>query len=481
MAYARQRGNQVLIVHGERDPDTRKVQQRTLLTLYSKPEARAALAADDPSGRRLEALMRLAHPEVGLDWKRLRKEIRELLTILPDEHDYGEERLRSRFRDGLRAFTRQLALADPQHLLSSARLIQEHRHELSWLADFIRWRVELCEQAESQWNGDDAFHWRFTIRGREVPSDVEGRVAALWEKGDLQQATLVIRLLGECFPEDPELHNYLGLIALEQRRLDEAAGEFQKAIELGRRMFPKRIPKDDYWRNDRTRPYMRGLRNLSLTFLRAARWDEALGVCERLERECGDRITAMSHRAAIFVNTERWPEAVGAALFVRGLDPSEDLVAGLALFEVGRRKDAITSFLHGALNYPRAARLLLGRSSPAAPKHWEEGEDHNVGVSLVRNLHVYLKAPTRAGLSFFRRLVAEPQVSALLCEIEEVKRRWANERGEGRDAFDRMTVMQSLELAVERACEIAKALGVPEDAPAPVPLRRRRGSRPRVH
>ena len=43
MAYVRRRGNQLAIVQGERDPQTRKVQQRILFTLYSKPEALEAL------------------------------------------------------------------------------------------------------------------------------------------------------------------------------------------------------------------------------------------------------------------------------------------------------------------------------------------------------------------------------------------------------------------------------------------------------
>lgn len=77
-----------------------------------------------------------------------------------------------------------------------------------------------------------------------MPHDVEEQAAELWEKRDLQRAEPVFRLLGECFPEDPECHNYLGLIALEQGRLDDAAFRFRKTIELGRRMFPKRIAKE---------------------------------------------------------------------------------------------------------------------------------------------------------------------------------------------------------------------------------------------
>ena len=45
MAYVRRRGNQVAVVHGEREPNTRAVQQQILFTLYSRPEALEALGA----------------------------------------------------------------------------------------------------------------------------------------------------------------------------------------------------------------------------------------------------------------------------------------------------------------------------------------------------------------------------------------------------------------------------------------------------
>ena len=45
MPYVRKHGSQIAIVHGERDPETSQVQQRVLFTLYSRPEADAALGA----------------------------------------------------------------------------------------------------------------------------------------------------------------------------------------------------------------------------------------------------------------------------------------------------------------------------------------------------------------------------------------------------------------------------------------------------
>lgn len=482
MAYVRRRGNQVLIVHGERDREAGKVEQRVLFTLYSKAEAREALAQlGRPGGGSFGHLLEQAHPDVRLDWARTRKGIQDLLGVLPDEYDTKEERVRSRFREGLASFARQLMLADPQHLLTSARLIQEHRLELEWLGDLIRWRVELSDQEETQWNRDDPFHWRFHIRSREVPPDVEEMAAGLWERRELDRGEAVFRLIVECFDGYADGFNYLGLIALERGRLDEAIAHFQKTMELGRRLFPKRIARSLYWRDDRTRPFMRGMRNLALALNRAGRWDEALTVCDRLEQECGDRITAMAHRGAVWMNTGRWAEAAGAALYLRGIHPSESLVAAFAQLEAGRAREALVSFLHGALNQPRAARLLVGRRT-RRPASSGEARDHDAGVDLFQQLHAYFHARARRSQRFFSRALALPGVASLLAEVEDLARRWFGHPQAERAIFERVNRIKTLDFARERAAEIAAALGLPEEPPAaPEPRRRRGAALARVH
>jgi hypothetical protein len=110
--------------------------------------------------------------------------------------------------------------------------------------------------------------------------DVEELAAGLWEKRDLDRAEAAFRLMVDCFEGYAEGHNYLGLIALERDGLDEAIDRFRRTAELGRRLFPRRIARADYWRDIETQPYMRGLRN-SLALNRAGRWEEALAVCDR--------------------------------------------------------------------------------------------------------------------------------------------------------------------------------------------------------
>jgi tetratricopeptide (TPR) repeat protein len=415
MAYVRRRGNQLALVHGEREPGTGKVQQRILFTIYSKAEALEILGRGEKgSGWHFQGLFRHQFPDVKCNWKEIERGIEENLDALPDLYEYRSERLRGRFREDLCAFARQLMLADPQDLMSSAHLIQEHRHELEYLADLIQWRLKLREQKESQWNTDNPFYWRFALQGREVPWDTEEHAAGFYERGEYEKAEPIFRLLVDCFDGYAEGYNYLGLIAFDQRKLDEAIGHFQKTIELGRKLFPARLAKKHYWTDHSTRPYMRGLRNLALTLTEAGRFDETLTICDRLENECGDDFSAASCRAAVYLNTSKWQQAADAAHQSGGdLDPSAGFIESFALFELGRLEDVLPAFLRAALHHPRAARMLVGERRAAAPKSREEAQDHNAGVSLLRSLHAYLKDQSRTSKRFFRTLVRDHRMIKL--------------------------------------------------------------------
>ncbi len=460
MAYVRRRGNQLAIVHGEREPGTGKVQQRILFTIYSKAEALEILGRGEKSGRwHFEGLFEHHVPDIKLNWKKIRRGLEDNLDALPDLYEYQSERVRGRFREDLCAFSKQLMMTDPQDLMPSAHLIQEHRHELEYLSDLIQWRLKLREQKESQWNEDNPFYWRFALQARSVPPDTEEHAAGFYERGEYKKAQAIFTLLIDCFDDYAEGYNYLGLIAYEQRKLDEAVGHFEKTIEVGRKLFPARISKKRYWSDHVTRPYMRGLRNLALTLNQAARFDEALALCDRLENECGDDFTANSHRAAIYLNTRKWEQAAVSAKRSGGdLDPSAGFVEAFALLQLGQPDAALPAFLRAALHCPRAARMLVGERT-VAPKSSEEARDHNTGVSLLRTLDTYFKDQPRAAKKFFRGLVRDPRVTKLLDESIVVVRRWEDEHHKGdRSAFDRMAVMRSWSFAEGEAYKLRDLL-----------------------
>jgi tetratricopeptide (TPR) repeat protein len=453
MAYVRRRGNQLAIVHGEREPGTGKVQQRILFTIYSKAEAREILGRGERRGRwSFEGLFRRQFPEVKVNWAEIRRGLEDNLGSLPDLHEYRSGRLRERFRESLCTFTKQLLLADPQDLMSSAHLIQEHRHELEYLADRIAWRLKLRDQEQSEWNEDNPFYWRFALQGRMVPPDTEEHAAGFYERGEYEEAEAVFRLLVDCFDGYAEGYNYLGLIAYQQGKLEAAIGHFERTIELGRKLFPARISKKRYWSDHATRPYMRGLQNLALALNETARYDEALAVCDRLEGECGDDLSATSHRAAISLNTRQWEQSADLAKRSGGdLDPSAGFVEAFALFELGRYEEALPAFLRAAIHFPRAARMLAGERT-AAPRSYQEAKDHNTGVACRRSLHAYLAHQPPAARKFFRALVRDPRVAKLIDESIAVVRRWQEEHHQGdRSAFDRMTLMRSRPFALGEA------------------------------
>jgi hypothetical protein len=187
--------------------------------------------------------------------------------------------------------------------------------------------------------------------------------------------------------------------------------------------------------------------NLTIALNRADNFEEALALCDLLERECGDDISPASFRAAIYLNTGRWQEAADSALKIHRLDASNSLSAAFALYELGHEEEAVASFLHGALNFPRAARILVGIRAKS-PKSHDEARDHNTGIDLRRDLAGYLGKSGRNARRFFNRVLRNPQVMKLIDELSDVTQRWPTQQSDGdREAFDRMNKMKKPEFA----------------------------------
>lgn len=457
MAYIRNHGNQLAIVHGERDPETRKVEQRVLFTICSKPEAREVLGQGSGCWR-FEHGLEQRYPQVRFNWDRIRTGIEERMDTLPDIYPYRASEAQGHFRRDLCAFTRQLGLADPQCMYSAAELLSEHRMELEYLRDLIDWRLKVCDQEPNEFNGDDAFHWRRRLRANDEPTEIIELMAQLHAAQDFDRLEALARLFLDCYDNYVDGHNYLGLVAQERGELEAAVGHFQRAMEQGRKLFPKRLAKKHYWDNIDTRPYMRAMRNLAGALTRLTRYEEALGICEGMERECGDINAAGTYRAHIYLNMGRWSEARESAERLVELWPEHAYVAAFAALEQGDRDNALRLFLHGALNLPRTGHILLGQRIPR-PRERDEARDHNLGVGTVENLAEFLAQRSRSSRAFFKRILNAPTTKALLAEAEEVTQRWHEEhRTSKREAFDRMLQMQSVAFAREVAERVSVEL-----------------------
>lgn len=418
MAYVRTHGNQVSIVQGERHPETGKVEQRVLFTFYSKAEAQEALGQGSERGDQVfMSLLQHHHPHIRFDEDKLKREVAAHLDDLPEQYPYRSSRLRDQLRTDLVSFTRQLLLCDPQTLLSSADLVREQRLELEYVAELIRWRLSVCEQDASEWNRDNPYLWRYRMQGSSIPPEAMDEISELYDKGEHDRVCALARLYLDCFPDYAEGHNYLGLIALQAGQLTEAEVCFQRAIEVGRTLFPRRIPKDHYWFDHATRPYLRGLYNLITTLNRAGRYDEALSLCQRVDDERGEGEFTLPLRMDIWLNMGRWAEAREAAMHGLELWPEHAFRVALAHVEAGERADALYWFLYGAVHRPRTAWMIAGRKA-TRPKGWEQVTDHNAGVELMANLRATLRREAKTVRSLLAPALSEPEVAALLQEID---------------------------------------------------------------
>jgi tetratricopeptide (TPR) repeat protein len=450
MPYVRRRGSQVLIVHGHRDPRTGNVLQRTLFAVYSAEEARNILG---PGNRQFRALLREQYPQIQFDWKKIERGIRALADDLPEV--YGPANginFAQGFRDSMAAFARQLVLASPTNFAEGAEALRRFRHELTFLQHVIERDLSVLDSpvVATRKHGQD-FYWRFAMYGNEVPQDVEDLASDAYEKGEWDRAEAIFGLLAESFDHYAEGYNFLGCIAHERGNTDQATALFRKAAATGRNLFPKRIARYRYWSDLKTRPYMRALMNLAMSLNEARHYDEALAVCDHLEKECQDELTADSHRAEILLNMGRWTEAAATAHRLSRLDASRDFIAAFAFAESGQWQESLASFLHAALNDPFAARLLAGAAC-RKPGNSTEADDYNTGVRLLRSLAAYLgERRSRKTRQFFHRVIHHPRIRQLLAEVELRRKRRAEVHPPSREDFDRLTVMQESEFAKEQA------------------------------
>ena len=420
MAYVREKANQLLIVHGERDRETGKVQQNTLFTLYSKAEALEAIGKT--SAKRdwqFQRLLQNQYPDIRFDWENINQQIREKMEVLPDLWEYGDTRLRKGFRKSVVGLVRHLLLADPQTLTSSRELIREHTHELEYARELIDLRLGAMDNPPNEFDADTPFYWRYMLQGRYLSGEEEECIEEMWHKGETEKAETLFRLMVECFDDYAEGHNYLGLMALEREDLEEALEHFHRTMELGEKLFPKRLAKKYYWQDYHTRPYMRGIYNSTTTLIRLGNFSEALGLAHLLEERCGDRGMAQHYRAKIHINQGNWQAALECAL--EGHGGGEGFMAAIAANELGRDEDALAYYLQAALCRPRTARMLASQEvdDPEKPHDYDE---HNLAVALNNDLARFFGAHTAGAGTVFDKMLEHDRVRELLGEVETLVR-----------------------------------------------------------
>ncbi|MFW7378405.1 MAG: hypothetical protein ACOH5I_06345 [Oligoflexus sp.] len=129
MAYVRQKGQQVVIVHGVREAG--KVTQKVLFTFYSKAEAFRAIGKGHKNQKQMfQALLEEEYPNIRFNWETIHRSIADQLHILPDLADYRQQRLDTGFKESFFNFARQLIVNTPESKPTAGQIISTHRH--SW-------------------------------------------------------------------------------------------------------------------------------------------------------------------------------------------------------------------------------------------------------------------------------------------------------------------------------------------------------------
>ena len=289
MPYIRIRGSQLVLVHGARHPETKKVEQQILHTWYSRTEAEAAVAA---AGRRanveptLRTELEREHPGIRFDWAKIAGAIRQHMHILPDDQGAREDRYKAAFRSALAALLREVAGCDPQGYRVAREALAENRVGLEFLGELVAWGLELVDTTEQaprppSWD-------RVPRDGGQPDADIAERVAALYEGREHDRLDGVLALLVEAFPRYADGHNYLGLVAFGRQDWTAAAGHFERAGEIGRTLFGKRVAKRDYWLDLDTRPWIRARHNLGLALAETGDARRALALADAIDREVGE-------------------------------------------------------------------------------------------------------------------------------------------------------------------------------------------------
>lgn len=458
MAYVRQHGNQIAIVSGERDKETGSVQQRVLFTFYSKDEALAALGhSSDDSHHLFQNLMRQAYPSTSFDWEKINKAIEQKLEVLPEHYEARTTECGAEFSRSIRSLARNLVLADPFLVPSAKKVLKSEERSLMALRELIDHNLSLIRaydkhDKETEFDRKDEFHWRYMLRGSEVPPALEEWAERFYHRMEYPIAEAIFELLVSIFDSYAEGHNYLGLIALEQRKYKKAIEHFEKTVAVGRNLFPRKLPKKDYWLDHSTRPFMRGMMNLILAHTTDGDYQKALTVCDQLEKECGDKTSANDYRATLHLNLGNWDKAIAYT------SSEQAFVKAFAQFEIGKEQKGLETFLLAAAESPHTARLLLHIKKPK-PENSLAVDDHNSGVHLATQLDGYFRRQSIQSKKFFEALAKQPALIELFEKLDQhTQNHFTGPREKHSENFKEWHVMREKPYVQQQARKLMAAI-----------------------
>jgi tetratricopeptide (TPR) repeat protein len=225
-----------------------------------------------------------------------------------------------------------LVKADPAG--SSGAPLFEFRHELLFLRTMIDER--LTALATSRPEEGSTFFWNEALAAPAIPAEIEEPAIEFYEEGDLGTAEGAFRLLTACYPHYASGHCYLGKIAYDLGRVDEAMKMLELARMTAKGNLKKRgqvVPTSPIWDDDAL-GLVQATEELARIHCARQEYQVALELADELQFKTLDPATAGQIRAEVYLNQGNWSEAADSAITYSSTKDSCSVLAALAIYEM---------------------------------------------------------------------------------------------------------------------------------------------------
>ena len=204
--------------------------------------------------------------------------------------------------------------------------------------------------------------WTFPESDGEV-SDRFYTGCELWEEGKTAAALAIFQDLLQRHPEHLDVRNSLARYYEEIGQQDRAQALLEEAVTLGRRAFPRAFRPGDRleWGWLENPPFLRCLCSLGLIYEREGRLADAWGIYQELLAFNPNDNQGVRGLAVAMLFALKRPEEViqVCAAYPEDAMPETAYGRALALFQLGRDKDATTALQEAIHWLPLVAKELL--------------------------------------------------------------------------------------------------------------------------
>lgn len=425
MAFVRQQGRQLFIVHGYRDKASGKVKQHVLHTIRSAAEAHAIATPEDEGGEAevFEQLIERRYPALQVDWEKLRADIANHTSALPEAPPADPDRM----RNATLAFVRALV---------EEEITDEDVDALDAVIELVAWAINRQDRAA----GESRFEW-YRDSGA-APVTLWTCVVAMRLRGEYELAEALCRTSVDAYPDDPQGYTMLGDLLLDLGRLEEAEVWLRQGREAARRRVPAGMPARQFWAQHHVEAWQEATHRLAECLAAAGDYDDALKLCD----ECDGR--AVDVEAA--VRLCRGDECVELAERAAGGSAGWASAAALANYATGNEESAVAWVVYCMANAPAQWAII----SDSAAIEALEADGHT--LDHVRRIHRLIAPYTdrsRSAVAWLNDWFYDGVVSEFLDALDDDRPRIEQTRRVARKAMQ-------VEAIEERR---AKAYGVELD------------------